>query len=143
MSPPAVRPAKKNGRPTKKTPELVESMLTHIEGGGWLAGWCREHGIGRMTALEWVGRDPELSVRYAKACDARADAIGEDLMRIADTEPDAARARVQTDVRRWWLSRLHRRYADRQEVAHSGGVSIQVVTGVPDPVTNRAAETTS
>jgi hypothetical protein len=54
---------------------------------------------------------------YARAREERADMIADEVITIADTDPDPQRARVRIDARKWWAAKVNpRKYADKAEV---------------------------
>lgn len=58
--------------------------------------------------------DKQAAIAYARAVEIRADILADEALTIADTEPDAAKARNQIQVRQWLASKLHaKRYGDR------------------------------
>ncbi len=58
-------------------------------------------------------------MRYARAREEQADFYADEIITIADTEPDAAIARVRIDARKWTASKLRPKvYGDR--VQHGG-----------------------
>jgi len=76
-----------------------------------------------------------LRAQYAQARADRASARADEIIDIADDEAIPVESRkVRIDARKWEASKLDRAvYGDRQQVEHSGGVSLNVVTGVPEP----------
>lgn len=124
------------GRPSKYTKALAARICAHIADGRSLRSICREDDMpGMSTVFEWLADKPEFAEQYAHARDAQADALADEIVDIADTEEDAAKARVRVDARKWVASKLKpKRYGDRVTNEHTGAeggaISIQVVTGV-------------
>lgn len=78
--------AGKRGRPSIKTPELLDSICERIGEGEPLAQICRGEGMPRLsTVYDWLEADPEFSGRFARARVAGYDMIAQDALRIADT----------------------------------------------------------
>jgi hypothetical protein len=73
-----VESERKIGRPTKRTPELVESLLRSIEEGKMLAEWCRVNDVHRATVHRWLCEDEGLSRQVARAREV-GDSAREDL----------------------------------------------------------------
>jgi len=74
--------------------------------------------------------------RYAQAHEDRADTLADDILTIADEAAQAptiegvAAAKLQVEARKWVAAKLRPgKYGERQEVAHTGGVSIRI--GIP------------
>lgn len=92
------------------------------------------------TFYELMEQFPDLVKRYARACEARAESIFEDIIEIAD-EANAdliisekgnlvvngeavQRSKLRVDARKWVLSKLDpKKYGDRQQLEHSGEIN--------------------
>lgn len=95
----------------------------------------------RSTVMLWAATDREgFSDRYAKACEARAHFWADELLDITDDARNdwmarqddeggtayqingeaIQRARLRVDTRKWLLSKMLPRYADKAEVKHTG-----------------------
>ncbi len=73
------------GRPTKRTPEIVDAIISGLSKGTPLTVICREHGISDTIARNWMKDDEELSCDIARARELGFDAIAAEALRIADT----------------------------------------------------------
>lgn len=113
---------KKIGRPSIKTPELMDEFLRRISHGRSIANVCSEADMPDSTTIyDWIAKDEAFSLRYARACADRgllyADRISdinEQLMR-GEIAPDVAR--VAIDSYKWISARLvPKLYGDRQSV---------------------------
>lgn len=144
----------KSGRPRGRPPEPVpahfaDEIIAWIEEGKPLAEWARLPGkVSRRTVYEWIDKDENFASRFARARDKGFDVIAEDTAALAESMPltytDAAgNTRVDPGAVQWHRLRVDTRlkllakwspgkYGDKQAIEHSGGVSINVVTGVPD-----------
>jgi hypothetical protein len=77
---------KKNGRPSKYTPELVEEICERLSAGEPLRQICRDDRMPHWTRMyDWLSKDPDLSLRVAHARDIGYDAIAEEALEIANT----------------------------------------------------------
>lgn len=119
--------------PTLRTPELVEQCLTLITQGVTMSDACRTVGIDRRRWQTWVSGDPDLAREYRDARAIGADAIADDIIRIADdTKADTAevaKSRLRTDVRLKLLAKWQPDlYGDKVDVRHQGpdGGAVQV-----------------
>ncbi len=74
--------------PAKKTPELIEAVLSRIAMGETLAALGRELGFHPTSWGDWVRADEDLAIAYAQARDVGADVIAEDVLRIIDEAPE-------------------------------------------------------
>ena len=89
--------------------------------------------------------DEELKAAYACAREDGVEQNESELLREARRKPsdsvDAAGQRTLVDTLKWRLSkRLPHDFGDRQQVEHSGGVRLDVVTGVPEPSPDPSAD---
>ena len=108
------------GRPSIRTPEMVDEILKRIAEGETLASICREDGMPERTVFyDWVKDDSDLSQRFARARESGFDAIADDTVRIVDnTEEDPASRRVRADTRLKLLAKwAPRKYGERLELA--------------------------
>lgn len=124
------------GPPSTYTPETAALLLERIADGLSLRKVCEMEGMpDRSTWRRWMREHEELRAQYAQARADRASARADEILDIADDEDIPVESRkVRIDARKWEASKLDRaNYGDRQQVEHSGGVSLNVVTGVPEP----------
>lgn len=71
------------------------------------------------TVMRWLGESKELCEQYARARQLQADFYADEIIDIADTEPDPQVARIRTDVRKWHASKTSpKKYGDK--ITHSG-----------------------
>lgn len=139
------------GRPTIRTPEIVEDILRRLSDGEPLAAICRTPGYPHpSTFRDWANGDEELSRRFARAREDGFDAIAQSAMEIADLPPvyaqseggsridtgDVANRKLQIETRLKLLAKWDpKRYGEKVQLdgPSAGGAHIlQVVTGVPD-----------
>lgn len=117
------------GRPSKYTKALAALICSKIAEGQSLRSICREDDMpGMTTVFEWLGSKPEFAEQYAHARDAQADALADEIVDIADTEEDAAKARVRVDARKWVASKLKpKKYGNNSttEHEHTGEVTLR------------------
>lgn len=128
------------GRPSKFNEELATEICHRISCGESLTEICKTEGIPeKSTVLLWVVQDRGgFSDLYAQACQARAHHWAEELVDISDDgrndymeriEKETGvvegykvngeainRSRLRVDTRKWLLSKLLPKYADKQEV---------------------------
>jgi hypothetical protein len=80
----------------------------------------------------WCIDDPEWAEQYARARAAGDDAMAEDIQDIADrAELDPNDRRVRIDARKWLLGkRQPKKYGEKVETVHSGGVEIKEIRRV-------------
>ena len=119
--------------PTKKTPELIETVLSRIALGETMTSISRDLGFSPDAWALWMKADPTLATAYYDARSIGADAIADDVLSIADSAPltpvDVAKARLRTDVRLKLLAKWQPdKYGDKVDVRHQGhdGGAVQV-----------------
>ncbi len=79
---------------------------------------CEDDGMpGYSTVIAWRAEDAEFQAMYARAREEQADWHAEEIIEIADTEPDPNKARVRIDARKWAASKLKpKTYGDRLQL---------------------------
>lgn len=137
------------GRRTIRTEAMVDEIIERVSNGEPLAQVLRSDGMPGITAFyDWLNKDKELDERFARAREAGHDVIAVEALRIADTPVEGQRTkrtgdvveittedmlghrRLQVETRLKLLAKWDRRYADRQQVEHTGKVGIeQLVAG--------------
>ncbi len=140
----------KGGRPTGYTKELGEEicdMLATTSDG--LTTICKNEDMPHVSTVHrWLSKHKEFSDNYARARDAQADLLSDQIISIADDHKDdtiinpntgvpqmnaewVARCRLQVDARKWKASKLApKKYGERVQTEHSGSVAITPVTGI-------------
>lgn len=92
---------------------LFDRICSRIAAGGdksSLRVICSEEGMPRReTFNQWRQRTPELQAQYDRACLDREDTFFDEIIDIADTEPDSAKARNRIDARKWAWARMNRK----------------------------------
>jgi hypothetical protein len=122
------------GRPSVYSEELTDELCDRIAGGGMrgsLRKVCEAPDMpGRSTVLRWLRTDPAFRRRYELACEFRDDGVADEVVEIADatTAATVQRARLQIDVRKWWLAKVApRKYdADRFIKNAAPGVAVKL-----------------
>lgn len=69
---------------------------------------------GKTTLFKWLAEHDDFANLYARARDERADMLADEVVNIADTDPDPNKARVRIDARKWWAAKVNpKRYGDK------------------------------
>ena len=106
----------------KNQKKQFNMVCERIAGGESLRTICKDKDMPTARGvLKWLNADGNDAAvqQYAQAREDQADFHADEIIAIADSEPDAARARVRVDARRWVASKLRpKRYGER--VQHSG-----------------------
>jgi len=121
-------------RPSTYTPELADLICEQIADGKSLRSICAAEGMpGKSTVFRWLAENEAFRDQYARAREAQADALADDILDIADysardTYTDengnertntevVARSRLRVDARKWIAAKLKPKvYGDRTEL---------------------------
>jgi hypothetical protein len=106
-------------------------VCIRIAGGESLRAVCELDDAlpARETIRGWLrgDQDGELTGQYARARDEQADHYADEIIAIADEEPDPSKAKVRVDARKWVASKLKPRvYGDKIDHKHSGSLTIGI-----------------
>ena len=137
------------GRPSTYTPELADLICEQIADGKSLRSICAAEGMpGKSTVFRWLAENEAFRDQYARAREAQADALADDILDIADekcttvradkhhgTKADdddgnvevvfdsaaVARNRLRVDARKWIAAKLKPKvYGDKVSAELSG-----------------------
>jgi hypothetical protein len=125
-------------RPTKFSEELFENICNQIATTSiGLHKICKEVGISAVTFFEWLKEDTELSNRYARAREAQAELLADQIIEIADDSTNDTktivgkagdlieventewtnRSKLRVEARKWIAAKLKpKKYGDKVEV---------------------------
>ncbi len=106
----AARAPRKTGRPSTYTRALTDAICASLADGISLRALCAQPGMPAMTTvMRWLA-DPtkrEFREQYARAREAQADLLAEEILEIADSTNElVARARLRIHSRKWLASKL-------------------------------------
>lgn len=130
----------KQGRPTKYTDDLATEICHRIAEGESIRSICRDEKMPvTSTVMLWLvdGKHERFSEQYAKARLIQAEHLADELMDIADDGRNdwmerngenaegyqvngehVQRSRLRVDTRKWYLSKVLPKFADRKEIDH-------------------------
>ena len=92
----AKAPAKKTGRPTKRTDAVIQRIIDGLSAGTPMTIICEPDDMpGTSTVYDWMGADEILSGQIARAREAGFDRIALEALAIADEVDD--RDTISTD----------------------------------------------
>lgn len=117
------------GRPSLKTPELIETLLSRlVESDGGIEGVCEADDMPHyVTVYRWLQNDEDFRKAYVRARETLADVQAFRGLRDAVKCNDPAAARVQLDARKWLAAKLDcKTYGDRTAVEHSGNMAVNI-----------------
>jgi hypothetical protein len=118
--------------------DVREEILQRIATGETLASICKDaHMPERTVVYKWRMDEPEFERRFAQARLVGHDAIADHTLLLADSPPaygpdgkidqgDIQHRKLQIWTRQQLLAKWDpKRYGDRQQVEHSGGVTLE------------------
>lgn len=139
----AAPPARLSWRETM-TPEAKEALLAWLSNGQTLSDFCRTPNAPTVKHVaSALKNDEAFAADYAEARSRGFDAIADEVIAIADTEPPIAPdGRIDPGFVAWAKHRTWarlkllekwdpKRYGERQMHQHEGGIQLTVETGVP------------
>ena len=126
----ATKPKKKQGRPTKFTQELADTICERMANGESLRSICREIGLLPSTVIMWMNHNKAFFEQYAQARQKQADSYADMILDEAFNSHDAQIGRLRVDALKWVASKLApKRYGDKVEVEQTGTQKIRVIMG--------------
>ncbi len=101
---------KKIGRPSIKTPQILNTICLHIAAGKSLRWTCEEIGINTDTACNWLEKDKEFAEQYVRARKLQADYFADEVVEIGrSANPRNAYAtKVLMDALIWHASKTNK-----------------------------------
>ena len=117
---------KPSGQP-QYTEKLGADICKHIAGGLALKEVCDLDAMpSRTTVYKWLAQHALFAHMYARAREERADLVADEIIAIADSEPDPNKARVRIDARKWWAAKVNpKAYGDKVQHTGDGGGDLQ------------------
>ena len=120
-----------------KSPELTQKVLRRIASGETLASLGRKLNFTPAVWYNWVERDAELEVAYARAREVGHDALADGLLEIADEvatrSEDIQKAKLRIETRLKLLACWNpRKYGNKQtvDVGNKDGEALKVESNV-------------
>jgi len=117
--------------------DLLERMLEAVESGCTVRQFARDVNVSHGSLYVWADEEgEEFSRRFARARRVGNDAIAQDCLNIADdreSDPDPASRRVRVWTRLQLLARWDPRYRERQEIEHSGKLTLEALVAASLP----------
>jgi hypothetical protein len=120
--------ARKPGRPSIRSPKIALAICEEIASGKSLYHVLEKPGMPSYAAVcVWLREDSEFREQYARAREAQADAVAEEVLKIADGSGDVQRDRLRIDARMWYLGKLHpKKYGTKPDAAATVNVAVGV-----------------
>jgi hypothetical protein len=138
------------GRPSIFSQKLADTICERLAAGESLRAICLDETMpARSSVFKWLAEDDTFSDQYARAREAQADHMAEEILQIADDgENDTyktddgdvvnhdviARSRLRVDARKWLASKLApKKYGDKIAVGGAGDLPpIRTATELTD-----------
>lgn len=139
------------GRPTSFTQEIADKVCEGIAEGKSLRSMLREDESlpASSTLFRWLSLDKSFSEQYARAREAQADVLFDEVLQIADdgqndsyTDDDGnartdfdviARSKLRVDARKWMAGKLRPKvYGEKIQTEHSGEMTVRTATDLKD-----------
>jgi len=129
------------GRPTKYSEEITDRICEVISNSSkGIHAVCQEEGMpSPSTVFKWLSENKTFSDKYARAKEAQADFMGEEMINLADTyrkteieyhsdqgsstttQDNVQRSKLQIEARKWLMAKLHpKKYGDKMDVTTDG-----------------------
>lgn len=127
------------GRPTTFNQETADEICNRIANGESLRSICDAESMpDKSTVFRWLGVNKGFCDQYARAREAQADAIFDEILHIADNPKIGVKTktndkgevevsegdmiehrRLQVDARKWMAGKLRpKKYGDKLDVDH-------------------------
>ena len=101
----------------KVSKEVFEDIIKGISEGKTLRSLFSELSVHPMDLATYLSEVPDAQEKYDKARVINTETLAEDVISIADTEIDPARARNMIEARKWYASKLHpSKYGERIDI---------------------------
>ncbi|MFM7403309.1 MAG: hypothetical protein ACKO1N_04275, partial [Erythrobacter sp.] len=137
--------------------EVQMDLCQRIMAGESVARICRdEHMPAQSTVYQWLVSNDQFRAAYQLAKQLMAETLADEVLDISDDSagdyvegengksfnPEhVQRAKLRVDSRKWLASKLApKRYGDATTLNHESGMTLNVVTGVPQRSENLSAE---
>lgn len=128
------------GRPSSFTQRVADEICERIATGESLRGICLDEAMpAQSTVFKWLSDNKAFSEQYARAREAQADALADEILHIADTpvmgQKTVSKAtgieisegdmiehrRLQVDARKWLAGKLApKKYSEKLMNVHTG-----------------------
>lgn len=131
------------GRPSTYSQEVAEAICERLADGESLRDICAAENMpAKSTVFRWLSSNESFRDQYARAREAQAEYLADELLDIADDGKNdwmerhnrdgemigwqengeaVSRSKLRVDARKWTLSKLlPKKYGDKLEHQHSG-----------------------
>lgn len=135
------------GRPTDFTQAVADTICERIADGESLRAICDDDDMpGKSTVFRWLAADQSFQDQYARAREAQADSLVDDMLDIADdgrndwiekrnADGEAIgwiengealrRSQLRIDARKWMASKMQpKKYGEKLDLNHGGKIDL-------------------
>lgn len=135
------------GRPSSFTQVVADEICSQLSVGVSLTSWCKRDGNPSTSMVfRWLADNEKFREQYARAREAQADFLAEEIIDIANTPKLGVQTkldedgkvievrkgdmiehrRLQIDARKWYAGKLRPKvYGDRIQQDHSGELTVK------------------
>ena len=86
---------------------VAERICKHLIAGKSLRSFCAQEGNpNKSSVLRWLRENPGFRAQYARAREIQRHDLMDEILHIADTDPDPKRARIRIEARKWRFEKL-------------------------------------
>jgi hypothetical protein len=114
----AIRSATPAGRKARVpySASVAERICKHLIAGKSLRSFCARKGNpNKSSVLRWLRENPAFRAQYARAREIQRHDLMDEILHIADTDPDPKRARIRIEARKWRFEKLvPKKYGKRE-----------------------------
>lgn len=76
---------KRIGRPPLPVPQdKADAIIAWVSNGQTLRDWCRQNDVHFTTVYDWLNKDEEFALRFARARESGEEVIAQECIEIAD-----------------------------------------------------------
>lgn len=109
---------------------VADEICERLSNGESLLSICKDdHMPEQGNVYRWIVRHEEFATKYARAREAQAEFLVDELVAIADNpEEDVQRSKLRLETRRWIAEKLRpKKYGAKLELAGDAEAPLQVV----------------
>ena len=113
------------GRPSTYTQEIADKICHRLAQGESLRAICRDDDMPNASTVccDWVERYPDFALQYARAREAQADTIFDEIDEVVRTRSsdsvEAQDKRLFVDAQKWRLGQMSGKYLDKSAVDYT------------------------
>ena len=86
---------------------VADRICEHLIAGKSLRSYCAKEGNpNKSSVLRWLRENPGFRAQYTRAREIQRHNLIDEILHIADTDPNPKHARVRIDARKWLFEKL-------------------------------------